>query len=263
MSSIESIAGLVLVLVTAALMGLFSLPPRKGKTPRSPAAFRPIAGLQRLRRALGLAVENGTRLHISLGKASGISTSNAASLAALSTLERVAQLSSVSDRPPVATTGDGALSILSQDTLRAAYRAMNALDQFDLNRGRLTGVTPFSYVAGTLPVVHNEAVSTNILIGNLGPEAALLAEASERERAFTLAASDSLPGQAVFYAVAEEVLIGEEVYALPAYLQAGPIHRASLRVQDILRWVVIGLVVAGALLRVLGPMFGFNGSILP
>ncbi len=261
MSSIESIAGLALVLVTAALMGLFSLPPRKGARPQ--VFFRPIAGLQRLRRALGLAVENGTRLHISLGKASGISTSNAASLVALSVLERVAQMSSISDRPPVATSGDGALSILSQDTLHAAYRTMNALDQFDLTRGRLAGVTPFSYVAGVLPVVHTEAVSTHVLIGNLGPEAALLAEAADREHAFTLAASDSLPGQAVLYAAAEEALLGEEIYALPAYLQAGPIHRASLRVEDILRWVVILLVIAGALLRLFGPMFGIRGSFLP
>lgn len=255
MNNIESIAGLGLVLVAAVLMGLFSLPPRKGA--RSQAVFRPIPGLQRLRRALGLAVENGTRLHISLGKAGGISTSNAASLMALSALERIAQMSSISDRPPVATSGDGALSILSQDTLRAAYRTMNALDQFDLTRGRLSGVTPFSYVAGALPVVHNEAVSTNILIGNQGPEAALLAEAADRERAFTLAASDSLPGQAVLYAAAEEALIGEEVYALPAYLQAGPLHRASLRAEDVLRWVVIILILVGAVLEL------FGGGILP
>ncbi|HEX9013149.1 MAG TPA: DUF6754 domain-containing protein [Anaerolineaceae bacterium] len=248
--SIETIAGLALVLVSASLMFLFSLPPRAGS--RSQSALRPIAGLTRLRRALGLAVEDGTRLHISLGKSNGISTTSASSLVALSTLERIAQMSSISDRPPVATSGDGALSILSQDTLHAAYRMGNVLDQYDPNRGRLTGVTPFSYVAGTLPVIHNENVSANILVGNLGPEAALMAEASDRERAFTLAATDSLPGQAVLYAAAEEPLIGEELYAIPAYLQAGPFHRASLRAEDVLRWVLMVLIIAGAVLALLG-----------
>lgn len=248
--SIETIAGLALVLVSAGLMFLFSLPPRAGS--RSQAALRPIAGLTRLRRALGLAVEDGTRLHISLGKSNGISTTSASSLVALSTLERIAQMSSISDRPPVATSGDGALSILSQDTLHAAYRMGNVLDQYDPNRGRLTGVTPFSYVAGTLPVIHNENVSANILVGNLGPEAALMAEASDRERAFTLAATDSLPGQAVLYAAAEEPLIGEELYAIPAYLQAGPFHRASLRAEDVLRWVLMVLIIAGAVLALVG-----------
>jgi hypothetical protein len=244
------IAGLVLVLVSAGLMFLYSLPPRKGA--RSNFALRHIPGLARLRRAMGLAVEDGTRLHISLGKSNGITTPSAASLVALSTLERVAQMSSVSDRPPVATSGDGAISILSQDTLRAAYRTGNALEQYDPHRGRLTGVTPFSYVAGTLPIIHTEHVSANVLVGNLGPEAALLAEASERERAFTLAASESLPGQAVLFASAEEPLIGEELFAMPAYLQAGPFHRASLRAQDALRWVLIVVLVAGAILALMG-----------
>lgn len=250
MNSIEMIAGLVLVLASAGLMFLYSLPPRKGARPTF--ALRQIPGLSRLRRAMGLAVEDGTRLHISLGRSNGITTPGAASLVALSTLERVAQMSSVSDRPPVATSGDGVISILSQDTLRAAYRSVNALEQYDPNRGRLTGVTPFSYVAGTLPVEHNEHVSANILVGTLGPETALLAEASERERAFTLAASDSLPGQAVLFAAAEEPLIGEELYAIPAYLQAGPFHRASVRAEDVLRWVLIAFIVIGAILALVG-----------
>ncbi|HEY9090011.1 MAG TPA: DUF6754 domain-containing protein [Anaerolineaceae bacterium] len=250
MISLETAIGFGLVLAAAILMFLFSLPPRPGK--RSNFALRPIAGLSRLRRALGLAVENGTRLHVSLGKSNGVGPTNAASLVGLSTLERIAQISSVSDRPPVASSGDGALSILSQDTLKAAYRAVNAAELYDPTRGRLTGVTPFSYVAGTLPIERNEQVSANVLVGTLGPEAALLAEASQRERAFTLAATDSLPGQAVLYAAAEEPLIGEELYAVPAYLQAGAFHRASLRAQDFLRWVIVGLIGIGAILALLG-----------
>jgi len=248
--TLETAIGLGLVVAAAIFMFLFSLPPRPGK--RSNFALRPINGLSRLRRALGLAVENGTRLHVSLGKSNGVGPVSAASLVALSTLERIAQISSVSDRPPVASSGDGALSILSQDTLKGAYRAVNASELYDPNRGRLTGVTPFSYVVGTLPIERTEHVSANVLVGTLGPEAALLAEAAQRERAFALAASDSLPGQAVLYATAEEALIGEELYAVPAYLQAGPFHRASLRAQDVLRWALVGLILVGAVLAILG-----------
>ena len=161
-------------------------------------------------------------------------------------------MSSVSDRPPVATSGDGTLSILSQDTMRAAYRIANAPELFDVERGRLAGPTPLSYIAGTLPVIRDERVSTNVLVGNFGPEVALLAEASDQQDAFTLGASDSLAAQAVLYASSEETLIGEELFALPAYLQAGPTHQASLRAQDILRWAVVGLIVLAVLLSFLG-----------
>jgi hypothetical protein len=219
---------------------------------RGPRALRPIAAFQRLRRAIGLAVEDGKRLHVSLGKSSLIEPTNPSALVGLSALERIAQLAIMSDRPPIATSGDGALSILSQDTLRAAYRTNNALEQYDPDRGRLAGPTPFSYIAGALPVFRQEQAASHILIGSFGPEVGLLTQAADQQRAFTLAASDSLPAQAVLYASAQEVLIGEELFAIPAYLNAGPAHTASLRIQDILRWALILVLIIGAILKTLG-----------
>ena len=90
------------------------------------------------------------------------------------------------------------------------------------------------------------------MIGNFGPEVGLLTQASAQQRAFTLAASDALPATAVLYASANDVLIGEDLYAVPAYLNAGPVYTASLRVQDILRWVIIATLIAGAILKILG-----------
>ena len=254
MNWLEPILGLLLILLAAGLMFFFSLPQkstRRGQ-PRSRVVLRPIRAMQRLRRAIGLAVEDGSRLHVSIGESSIISPTNASALVGLSTLERVGMLSSVSDRPPVATSGDGTLAILSQDTLRAAYRIGNVPEQYDPNQARLVGTTPFSYVAGTLPVIYDERVSANILIGNFGPEVALLAEAADREDAFILAASDSFAAQSVLYATAREPLIGEELFAVPAYLQAGPIYQAGLRTQDVLRWIVIAALIVGAILKFLG-----------
>ena len=65
----------------------------------------------------------------------------------------------------------------------------------------------------------------------------------------TLGGTDNLTGQAVLFAAAQEPLIGEETYAGGAYLGAGPMHIASLYAQDILRWVLIGLIVIGAILK--------------
>lgn len=250
MNSLGPILGLVLALLAAGLMFFFSLSPRRKK--RARVGLRPIPAMQQLRRAIGLAVEDGSRLHISIGESSIISLTNASALIGLSTLERIGTLSSVSDRPPVVTSGDGTLAILSQDTLHAAYRIANASDQYDSTQARLAGPTPFSYVAGTLPVIYDERVSANILVGHFGPEVALLTEAADREEAFTLAASDSFAAQAVLYATASEPLIGEELFAVPAYLQAGPMHQAGLRAQDILRWVIIAALLGGSLLSFLG-----------
>lgn len=241
-----TILGIALIVICLGLILFF------GIVQRNRGGLRPIAAFSRLQRALGLAVEEGKRLHISIGKSGINQPQGAAGLVGLSTLERVAQLSIVSDQPPIATSGDAQLAILSQDTLKSAYRSNNALEQHDADRGRLTGITPYSYVAGALSVAHDENISAHILVGNFGPEIALVNEAAERENAFSLAATDSLPTQAVLYATAQEPLIGEELYAVPAYLKANPFHLASLRAQDVLRWVLIGLILVGSALKLLG-----------
>ena len=219
---------------------------------RSPAAFRVIEAYERLNRSVGLAVENGTRLHISLGRGSLFTARGGSALAGLAMLRRLAQRTSVSDRPPVATSGNASLAILSQETLQSGYRAAGAEEQYRFSTGRLTGLTPFSYAAGALPVIHDENVSANVILGDLGSEAALLAEASDRQNASLIAASDNLSAQSVFFAASQEPLIGEELFAAGAYVGAGPSHDASLNVQDILRWLIILAILVGAGLKVLG-----------
>lgn len=261
MTNLDKLLGLMIVILGGILMFLSALPSgplRFGKKTKSARKqiLRPLPAFQRLRRAIGLAIEDGQGVHLSLGKANLLQANAASALSALSTLERLAQLSIVSDQPPLTTSGDGSLAILSQDTMRAVYRQGSAQSQYAPDRGRMTGPTPFAYVAGTIPVIHREKVYTNILIGNFGPEIGLLCEAADRQGTYTLAASDALPAQAVLYATAQEPLIGEEMFALPAYLQAGRFHRASIRTQDMLRWGLILVLVGGVILKLLEQFLG-------
>jgi hypothetical protein len=216
---------------------------------RSPGSLRSIEAYEQLNRSVGLAVENGTRLHISLGRGNLFTTRAGSALAGLAMLRRLAERTSVSDRPPVVTSGDASLAILSQDTLQSGYRAAGAEDQYRFTTGRLTGLTPFSYAAGTVSTIHDESVSANVFIGDFGAESALLAEASDRENTSLIAASDNLSAQSVFYASSQEPLIGEELFAAGAYVGAGASHEASLNVQDILRWLIILAILIGSVLK--------------
>ncbi len=219
---------------------------------RSPAALRPIAAFEQLNRAVGLAVENGTRLHFSLGRGSLFPARGASALAGLAMLRRLSERTSVSDQPPVVTSGDASLAVLSQDTLQSGYRAAGAEEQYRFTTGRLTGLTPLSFAAGAMPTVQDENVSANVFIGDFGAEAALLTEAAERQNSTLIAASDNLAAQSVFYATSQEPLIGEELFAAGAYVGAGAAHDASLNVQDILRWLIILAILAGSVLKFFG-----------
>ena len=61
-----------------------------------------------------------------------------------------------------------------------------------------------------------------------------------------------MTGQAVFFATAQDPLIGEELFASGAYLQGGTMHTASLHAQDVFRWAVAGFVIVGAFLKLIG-----------
>jgi hypothetical protein len=241
---------LVIVVIAALLLVAFTFLRR-----RTPAVLRHIAAFERLNHAIGLAVENGTRLHISLGRGNLFTARGASAFAGLAMLRRLAESTSVSDRPPIVTSGDASLSILSQDTLQAGYKAAGAEEQYRASTGRLTGLTPFSYAAGTIPVTRDENVSANVVLGDFGAEAALLAEAADRENTHLIAASDNLSAQSVFYVAAQDPLIGEELFAAGAYVGAGPSHEASLQVQDVLRWLIIVAILIGAFLRLVGVSF--------
>jgi len=241
---------LVIVVIAALLLVAFTFLRR-----RTPAVLRHIAAFERLNHAIGLAVENGTRLHISLGRGNLFTARGASAFAGLAMLRRLAESTSVSDRPPIVTSGDASLSILSQDTLQAGYKAAGAEEQYRASTGRLTGLTPFSYAAGTIPVTRDENVSANVVLGDFGAEAALLAEAADRENTHLIAASDNLSAQSVLYAAAQDPLIGEELFAAGAYVGAGPSHEASLQVQDVLRWLIIVAILIGAFLRFVGVSF--------
>ncbi len=244
----QGIVGLLFIILFWAVM-LFSMLLGRRK---SAYRLRTLPALEHFVKAIGLAVEAGSRLHVGLGRGGVIGARGAISLVGLSLLERIARVASISDRPPIAASGEGAVAILAQDTLRGVYRNSLGDVQDVTAHGLLTGATPLAYAAGTLPLLYDEHVSATLLAGHFGSEVGLIADASTRKGGLTLGGSDNLTAQAVLYAAAEEPLIGEEAFAAGAYLKAGPAHNASLRAQDFLRWGIILFLIAGTAAKFLG-----------
>ncbi|MBI3162346.1 MAG: hypothetical protein HYZ23_07535 [Chloroflexi bacterium] len=219
---------------------------------KSPAKLRDIPALTQLYRSLGLSIEEGTRLHVSLGHGGLLDARGGSALAGLAALRYIAERTSVSDKPSVASAGDPVIGLLTQDTLQAGYEAAGAGELYIPTTGRVAGLNPFGFAAGSMNILQNESISTHVMIGHFGPEAALLTETADRENIHIIGATDDLAGQAVLFANTQHALIGEELFAAGAYMGAGPTHEASLTVQDILRWLVILALLGGAALNFLG-----------
>lgn len=243
----NTILGLILIVAAGVLLlGLTFL--RRKSVP----VFRDIPAYTRLKRAIGISVEDGTRLHISIGRG-GLQTLEAApGLAGLAMLRHLSEQTSASDNPPVVTSGAADLAILTRDTLQAGYKAAGEEDIYSPATGRLTGLTPFSFAAGAIPTMRDENVSSNVLIGHFGPEVALLTDAAERTNSPAIAATVDPAAQSILYASVDDPLIGEELFAAGAYSNAGRAHLASLQVQDLFRWGIILILLSGSALKLFG-----------
>lgn len=219
-----------------------------------PPVLRDVGVYKDLPKQIGDAVENGKRIHVSLGSGAIGTQQTTAALAGLTVLDIIADSATLSDLPPVITTGDGLSAFLAQDALRRAYAHLNAMDRYDHLGGRVVGATPLSYAAGVMSAFSEENVTTSILIGTFGNEAALMADAGSRqEDAQLIIGTDDVQGQAAVYATADHALIGEDVYASGAYLVGGkPFHKASLQAQDVLRILVILAILGGTVLKIIG-----------
>lgn len=248
---INNYLGLLFILLCLGLILFYFFSDRN----RPKINLRDIQAFRHLRREVDLAVEAGKRLNISLGRGNINGLPGGAAFIGLTILDRSARAASNSDRPPMATSGDGVLTVLSQDTLQYTYQSLTAEQRYNPTNARLTGLTPMAYAAGCIPIIQDEYVSANIFAGHLGTEIALLTEAGERSHSLTVAGSDSIHAQAVLFATADEPLLGEELYAAGAYLGAGPAHLASLRMQDILRWVFVVAILLGAIFKLLENLF--------
>jgi hypothetical protein len=248
MSILATALGLFFIILYAGLILIFSLP----RMNKKPFILRKIEGIEKLKLAIGLTVEAGTRIHISLGNADLLSPYNSSAIAGLSVLEQVALISPLADRQPIATSGNGAIAVLSQSVFKNSLEGKSATGLMANNQGQLSGTTPLSYAAGAINVITKDQVSANVFLGNYGSEVALLGQNSHQMKAITLGASDSLTAQAVLFAASDDPLIGEELFALPAYLGSKRIHIASIKIQDFFRWVLIFIMLAGAVLKFLG-----------
>lgn len=246
--TIPGLLSLVFILIFFGAMLIFAVAGRD----RPGIELRQIPAFEKVRRAIELTVEAGSRLHISIGRGGLKGPESAAAFVGLSMVEKMTTSASTGDSPPIVTTGDPLLAILAKDTLKTAYRELGQIDQFEPTSSQLLGLTPFSYAAGAMDVVGDKKSANNFLIGSFGVEVALLTDRSERSGNLTLAGTDDLAAQAVLYATANEPLIGEELYAGGAYVDAGLMHTASLRAQDMIRWLLVLVILIGILLNFLG-----------
>ena len=214
------------------------------------STFRDIPAFRSLKRTMSRSVESGQPIHLGLG-VGGVSTDLAAdSLAALEIVEVMAKGSSSAERKPIITLADPTLLPLAQTQVQIASGGRGIGSH--VNDVRWIAPSPAAYAAGVMGTMGSETFESSVLVGSFGDEFLLLGGAGCQNRIQQVGAVSDPAVLPFVFATADELLMGEELYAAGAYLSEKPWHLASLRAQDWMRWIlvlaIVGMVIANNLL---------------
>lgn len=214
--------------------------------------LRPIKGYQALPLLIDESVESDLPPHFSLGTSGVGQTSTVTALASADVMYYLVRRYSFGRQVPLVTLSDPMTAAIAGDTLRQAYIAR---DNLDVYRQRLTvawfpqGERSLAFAAGAAAFAKDREAANHILIGRFGVELAFFAESIQRKNQKLIANSTDLEGQAVAFVMADDVVIGEELFVGGLYLnRPDTIRESSLIAQDVLRWSVI---IFGILLGIL------------
>jgi hypothetical protein len=217
------------------LLWWLTLRVRKGKR----YVFRRIPAFDALSGLFGMAAEDGKTVHLALGD-SGISDAHTAVVSSgLVVLRYLAEQGASLGTAPTVTVADPTLMVVAQDILLRAYQRKGMAAYYSSTDVHMVAPDPTAYAIGAQNAINDEDVAANVMVGHFGEEYLLLGEASAQRDIDQMVGTDDLNAHPFVVSTTDRALMGEEVFAAGAYLTERPEHIASLRLQDILRTLIV------------------------
>lgn len=208
---------------------------------------RRISAMEKLPLMVSRSIEMNRPLHMAFGGFNLGDQDTLLALAAGDAFYPLAREATLGDAAPIVTVGTTTTLQLARDMLRRAHRNSNMHNQSRPYWVRWYPDSGFAMVAAFSAIMADDRLSGQVLAGNNGAELALPLYGAQLRSLPTIVASTRPAGQAVAYALADDVLIGEELFAVPGYLDTASSLRVRSLVLDVVRFItVLGLIVVFA-----------------
>lgn len=229
---------LISMVTFIAVMLAFIRYARKGKK----LYVRPIAGIDHVDEALGRATEMGKPILYILGL-TGIT--DIATLAGITILGRVARKTAEYDSRLLVPCYDPIVMTVAQEVVKEAYLSVGRPDVYNERDIYFVTQSQFAYVAAVNGLMIREKTATNFYMGMFFAESLLLTETGSTAGSIQIAGSDAMTQLPFFITTCDYTLIGEELYAASAYLSNEPILLGSIKGQDWVKAIMLGLITLG------------------
>jgi len=133
---------------------------------------------------------------------------------------------------------------VADEVVKSGFYEAGFPDQHDPASVRFISSDQFAFTAGTNGIIHREKPATNLYLGRFFAESLILAETGYVNQSIQIAGTAEASQLPFFVAACDYTLIGEELFAVSAYLSRDPRLVSSLKASDYIKiYVVISLVV--------------------
>ncbi len=245
-----------MAILLAATVGLTLLFVRRAETSGKDMFIRRIAGVDAIEEAIGRATEMGRPvLYVP-----GIDEiQNIQTIASLLVLGRVSELVARYGAQIKVPCCIPLVATVAEEVVRQGFYNAGRPDAHRPQNIQWISSEQFAFCAGTNGIMLREKPATNIYIGRFFAESLILAETGYVNRAIQIGGTAEITQLPFFIAACDYTLIGEEIFAVTAYMTREPKLLGTLKAAD---WVKAG-VVATTLAMAVAALLVWAGAPYP
>lgn len=250
----RSAVGLVLLLTIAfSLWFLWRAKHGKG------GFIRRIAGVDAIEEAIGRATEMGRPvLYVP-----GIDEiQNIQTIASLLILGRVSEMVARYDSEIRVPCAIPLVATVGEEVVRQGFFDAGRPDAHRPQHVQWISSEQFAFCAGTNGIMLRDKPATNLFLGRFFGESLILAETGYVNRAIQIAGTAEISQLPFFIAACDYTLIGEELFAVSAYMTRDPKLLSTLKAGDAVKMLVLVALVVGSVAACIWPSAPVTSTIL-
>lgn len=221
--------------------------------------IRRIAGIDAIEDAIGRSTEMGRPILYVTGieEIQDIQT-----IASLLILGHVAEMTAEYDSEIKVANTYPMTMIVAEEIVRQGYANAGRLDAHKPENVMFITSEQFAFAAAVNGMILRDRPATNIYFGRFFAESLLLAETGFLTGAVQIAGTCEFTQLPFFIAACDYTLLGEELYAVSAYLSREPTLLTQLKVGDMVKLLIMILITVGT---VIATVYGLDvgGKLMP
>jgi uncharacterized membrane protein YdcZ (DUF606 family) len=232
---------------------------QRAKTRARSMFIRRIPGVDAIEDAIGRSTEMGRPVLYVTGTEE---ITDIQTMASLLILGYVAEMTAEYDTEIKVANLYPLTMIVAEEIVRQGYSNAGRIDAHKPENVMFITSEQFAYAAAINGMILRDKPATNIFLGRFFAESLLLSETGFVVGAVQIAGTAEFTQLPFFIAACDYTLIGEELYAVSAYLTREPNLIAQLKAGDVMKVVIMGLLIVGVILSTLG-IFDLGSFLVP